>query len=83
MIRADDFTETKSVADLLAAGLLQLFDVASRSQLVVTCLYESWKEMEQGVKSARDRFQTPPIVLRGMSGATAIGELISGRLGPA
>ena len=39
--------------------------------------------MEQGVKSARDRFQTPPIVLRGMSGATAIGELISGRLGPA
>ena len=83
MIRANDFTETKSVADLLAAGLLQLFYVASRSQTVVTCLYESWKEMEQGLKSARDRFQTPPIVLRGMSGATAIGELISGRLGPA
>ena len=42
-IRSEDFSETKSFAYLLAAGLLQLFDVASRSQTVITCLYESWK----------------------------------------
>jgi hypothetical protein len=82
-IRGEEFSEAKSFADLLAAGLLQLFDVASRSQTVITCIYESWKEMERGLKSATHRFHTPPSVLEGMSGAEAIGELISGRLGPA
>jgi hypothetical protein len=82
-IHTDNFSEQKSFGDLLSAGLLQLYDVLARSQTVITCLFDSWKELEQGLQPAIDRFQPPPTALEGMSEAAAIGALIESRLAPA
>ncbi|WP_158808954.1 ATP-binding protein [Beijerinckia sp. L45] len=82
-IQQDSFGEMKSFADVLAAGLLQLYDKVSRSRTVITCLYDSWKEMAGGLDSATHRFVLRPYVLTGLTEEAAISALVSNRLMPA
>jgi hypothetical protein len=79
-LQTEDAAADRSFADLLSAGLLQLYDALTRSQTIVTCLLDSWRELERGLRSAIDRFQTPPTALVPMTETSVIGALIEARL---
>jgi Helicase HerA, central domain len=82
-IQTGGLSEEKSFAELLSAGLLQLYDALTRSQTVLTCLLDSWKALAGGLKPFVDRFQPEPTVLVGMNETTAVQALIEGRLAQA
>ncbi len=79
----DDFEPGPGLAEMLAAGLMELHDGAGRGMTLITCLTDSWRRLEErGLKSAFDRFE-PPVVLTGMNKPAAAAALIRGRLAPA
>ena len=79
----DDLDASAGLAEVLAAGLLELHDVGGRGMTVMTCLQDSWIRLEErGLKSFHDRLK-PPIALQGMNDKVAAAALIRGRLAPA
>ncbi|AWN46148.1 AAA family ATPase [Methylobacterium terrae] len=79
----DDFDAGPGLAEMLAAGLMELHEGAGRGMTLVTCLTDSWRRLaERGLKSAFDRFE-PPTVLEGLNVPAAAAALIRSRLGPA
>ena len=71
------------LAEVLAAGLLEVNTVCDRSMTVVTALSDSWERLSaRGLKPMRDRFGEP-VVLVGMNKRSAAAALIAGRLEPA
>ncbi|AWN52644.1 ATP-binding protein [Methylobacterium sp. 17Sr1-1] len=79
----DDFEPGPGLAEMLAAGLMELHDGGGRGMTLVTCLTDSWRRLEErGLKSAMDRFE-PPVLLTGMNKPAAAAALIRGRLAPA
>ncbi|QRE77450.1 helicase HerA domain-containing protein [Methylobacterium aquaticum] len=79
----DDFEAGPGLAEMLAAGLMELHDGGGRGMTLVTCLTDSWRRLqERGMKSAFDRFE-PPMLLTGMNTPAATAALIRGRLAPA
>lgn len=79
----DDFEAGPGLAELLAAGLMELHDGGGRGMTLVTCLTDSWRRLEErGLKSAFDRFE-PPALLTGLNKPAAAAALIRARLAPA
>ena len=70
------------LGEVLAAGLLQLHDVRHRGKTVITCLFDSWKVLEErGLLPFRQRFEDP-IAMVGMNNAESVRALIVNRLMP-
>ncbi|MGE7418892.1 ATP-binding protein, partial [Methylobacterium tarhaniae] len=79
----EDFDAGPGLAEMLAAGLMELHDGGGRGMTLITCLTDSWRRLEErGLKSAMDRFE-PPVLLTGMNKPAAAAALIRGRLAPA
>jgi hypothetical protein len=79
----DDFEPGPGLAEMLAAGLMELHDGGGRGMTLITCLTDSWRRLEErGLKSAMDRFE-PPVLLTGMNKPAAATALIRARLAPA
>ncbi|KNY19525.1 ATP-binding protein [Methylobacterium sp. ARG-1] len=79
----DDLDASAGLAEVLAAGLLELHDVGGRGMTVMTCLQDSWIRLEErAAKPLLDRFEAP-IALQGMNDKVAAAALIRGRLAPA
>ncbi|WP_279358041.1 ATP-binding protein [Methylobacterium indicum] len=79
----DDFDSGPGLAEMLAAGLMELHEGGGRGMTLITCLPESWQRLEaRGLKSALDRFD-PPVLLEGLNRPAAAAALIRGRLAPA
>ncbi len=71
------------LAEVLAAGLLEVNTVCDRSMTVVTALSDSWERLAaRGLKPMRDRF-SEPVVLVGVNKRSAAVALVAGRLEPA
>ncbi|MBZ0146395.1 MAG: AAA family ATPase, partial [Pseudorhodoplanes sp.] len=76
----DDLGNIQTLGDVLAAGLLDLHNVQYRAQTIITCLFESWKILEErGPKPFRDRFDEP-IAMQGLSEVATVQALIMDRL---
>lgn len=83
-LAAEDGIEAEAgLAEVLAAGLLELSIVCDRSMSVVTCLEESWERLS--ARSLQPMLQrlAEPTVLVGMNQREAALALVAGRLGPA
>jgi len=79
----DDLGGVQGLGEVLAAGLLQLHDVRHRGKTIITCLFDSWKVLEErGLIPFRQRFDDP-VPLQGMNSIQAVGALIVNRLSPA
>lgn len=79
----DAFEPTAGLAEVLAAGLLDLHDVCGRGMTVLACLQDSWARIEErGLRSFHQRFDAPT-ALQGMNDRAAAEALIRARLGPA
>ena len=79
----DDVGGMQGLGAVLAAGLLQLHDVRHRGRTLISCLFDSWKLLEeQGLKPFLERFDDP-IPMQGMNDGSAISSLIVSRLSPA
>ncbi|MEE8627721.1 MULTISPECIES: ATP-binding protein [Methylobacterium] len=79
----DDFEPGPGLAEMLAAGLMELHEGGGHGMTLVACLPESWQRLEaRGLKSAFDRFD-PPVMLEGLNRPDAAAALIRGRLAPA
>ncbi|KMO12945.1 ATPase AAA, partial [Methylobacterium platani JCM 14648] len=79
----DDFDAGPGLAEMLAAGLMELHEAGGRGMTLVTCLTDSWRRLEErGLKSAFDRFD-PPMLLTGLNKPAAAAALIRDRLEPA
>jgi hypothetical protein len=82
-VENDDVGGMQGLGGILAAGLLQLHDVRHRGKTLISCLFDSWKVLEeQGLTPFLQRFDDP-IPMQGMNDASAISSLIVGRLNPA
>ena len=83
----DDETEARarSIIQVLAGGLMDLFDQTHRTMTVVTCLNETWSILRQkALQSALHRFVPAPLLLNSSaSAADSVAALIAGRLAPA
>ncbi|UDL93618.1 ATP-binding protein [Lichenihabitans sp. PAMC28606] len=80
---SEDGRPAQPIGEVLAAGLLELYDVLHRSMTVVTCLYDSWERIKaHALDSAVHRFQ-PQTALLGMGDRAHIENLIVSRLTPA
>lgn len=83
-LAAEDGIEAEAgLAEVLAAGLLELHIVCDRTMTVVTCLQESWLRLgARAMTPVLQRF-AEPIGLVGMNERAAATALIAGRLRPA
>lgn len=83
-LAAEDGIEAEAgLAEVLAAGLLEVHGVCDRSMTVVTCLQESWDRLAaRSLQPMLQRF-AEPAVLVGMNERAAATALIAGRLQPA
>ncbi len=83
-LAAEDGIEAEAgLAEVLAAGLLELHIVCDRTMTVVTCLQESWLRLgARAMTPVLQRF-AEPIGLIGMNERAAATALIAGRLRPA
>ncbi len=71
------------LAEVLAAGLVELHEVRHRGMTVMTCLNQSWEQLKaRGTQPLMGRFMAP-IGLVGMNDAEAAAGLVAGRLAPA
>jgi hypothetical protein len=79
----DDIGAVQGLGEVLAAGLLDLHNVCHRGKTIITCLFDSWKVLEErGLLPFRQRFNDP-IVMVGMNKAESVRALIINRLAPA
>ncbi|WP_342150311.1 helicase HerA domain-containing protein [Methylorubrum sp. SB2] len=83
-LAAEDGIEAEAgLAEVLAAGLLELNIVCDRSMSVVACLQDSWDRLSaRSLQPMLQRF-TEPQVLVGMNEREATLALVAGRLAPA
>ena len=83
-LAAEDGIDAEAgLAEVLAAGLLEVHIVCDRSMTVMTCLQESWERLEvRGLKPMRERF-AEATGLVGMNERAAAAALVAGRLEPA
>ena len=83
-LAAQDGLEAEAgLAEVLAAGLLEVNIVCDRSMTVVTCLEESWERLRtRSLTSMLDRIGEPTALL-GMNERTAAAALVAERLAPA
>jgi hypothetical protein len=80
---SDDLGGMQGLAEVLAAGLLELHDVRHRGMTIITCLVDSWKVLqERGMKPFLQRFRDP-LPMHGMNDAAAVRDLIISRVRPA
>ena len=80
---ADDFDTAPSLAEVLAAGLLEFHAVCDRSMTLVTCLQDSWERLQaRALTPLLQRF-APPTGLVGMNDRAAAAALVADRLAPA
>ncbi len=80
----DDLNTTASFDEILAAGLLELYDVIRRGQIVISCLSDSWQRIKsRSLEAAHHRFHQQPIILLGISAKDSVRALIESRLAPA
>ena len=83
----DDETEARarSIIQVLAGGLMDLYDQTRRAMTVVTCLSETWSILQQkALTSALHRFVPTPLLLNSAASADeGIAALVTGRLAPA
>jgi hypothetical protein len=78
-----DISAVQGLGEVLAAGLLQLHDVRHRGKTIITCLFDSWKVLEErGLLPFRQRFDDP-IAMVGMNDAESVRALIVSRVTPA
>jgi hypothetical protein len=78
-----DIGAVQGLGEVLAAGLLQLHDVRHRGKTIITCLFDSWKVLEErGLLPFGQRFDDP-IAMVGMNNSESVRALIVNRLGPA
>ncbi|MCJ2136006.1 ATP-binding protein [Methylobacterium sp. J-026] len=79
----DGLDAEAGLAEVLAAGLLEVNVVCDRSMTVVTCLEESWERLSaRSLTPMPDRF-AEPMGLLGMNERAAAAALVAGRLAPA
>lgn len=79
----DGLDAEAGLAEVLAAGLLEVNIVCDRSMTVVTCLEESWERLQaRSLRSMLDRIDEPTALL-GMNERTAAAALVAGRLASA
>ena len=79
----DDGLDGPGLAEVLAAGLVEMHDVRHRGMTVITCLSSSWERMQaRSIKPLAGRFRNAA-VLSGMNDANAAAGLISARLASA
>jgi hypothetical protein len=82
-VGTDDVGGIQGLGGVLAAGLLQLHDVRYRGRTLISCLFDSWKVLEeQGLTPFLQRFDDPT-PMQGMNDGSAIKSLIVSRLSPA
>lgn len=83
-LAAEDGIDAEAgLAEVLAAGLLEVNIVCDRSMTVMTCLQESWERLEaRALSSMRERF-AEATGLVGMNERAAAAALVAGRLAPA
>ncbi|WP_237477659.1 helicase HerA domain-containing protein [Lichenibacterium dinghuense] len=81
----DDGQDGPGLAEVLAAGLVELHDVRHRGMTVLACLEESWNRLRsRGTKAFEQRLTPPaPVQLIGMNDRRAAAGLVAGRLAPA
>ncbi len=78
----DGLDAEAGLAEVLAAGLLEVSIVCDRSMTVVTCLEESWERLRtRSLDSMIERFKDPTLLL-GMNERAAAAALVAGRLAP-
>ncbi|MCJ2095779.1 ATP-binding protein [Methylobacterium sp. J-072] len=83
-LAAEDGLDAEAgLAEVLAAGLLEVNIVCDRSMTVVTCLEESWARLTaRSLTPMLGRFGEPTVLL-GMNEQAAAAALVAGRLAPA
>ena len=81
----DDGMDGPGLAEVLAAGLVELHDVRHRGMTVLACLEDSWDRLKaRGTNAFVQRLTPPaPVQLRGMNDRKAAAGLVAGRLAPA
>ncbi len=81
----EDGPDGAGLAEVLAAGLVELNDVRHRGMTVLACLEGSWERLKaRSTNAFVHRFTPPaPVVLRGMNDRKAAAGLVAGRLAPA
>ncbi len=80
----EDGLDGPGLAEVLAAGLVELHQVRHRGMTVLACLEGSWERLkDRGTKPFVDRFAPDVIGLRGMSDRKAAAGLVAARLAPA
>ena len=76
--------KARAIVDNLALGLMDLYDVTSRTLTVVTALEESWTALNRhALKSATARFSTPPARLALIPNAGVAQRVVAVRLAQA
>nr|WP_042669361.1 DUF87 domain-containing protein [Methylobacterium sp. B34] len=83
-LAAEDGIDAEAgLAEVLAAGLLEVNIVCDRSMTVVACLQESWAQLgTRGLRPMLDRF-AQATALVGMNDRAAAAAVVAGRLEPA
>ena len=81
----EDGAEGPGLAEVLAAGLVELHDVRHRGMTVLACLEDSWDRLKSKSTKAFEQRLTPPapVQLRGMNDRKAAAGLVAGRLASA
>ncbi len=80
----EDGLDGPSLAEVLAAGLVEFHQVRHRGMTVLACLEGSWERLKnRGTKPFVDRFAPDVIGLKGMNNRKAAAGLIAARLAPA
>ncbi len=81
----EDGQDGPGLAEVLAAGIVELHDVRHRGMTVLACLEESWNRLRlKGSKAFEQRLTPPaPIQLIGMNDRTAAAGLVARRIAPA
>ncbi len=81
----EDGLDGPGLAEVLAAGLVELHDVRHRGMTVLACLEESWDRLKSRATKAFEQRLTPPLPeqLRGMNDRKAAAGLVAARLAPA
>ena len=79
----DGFDAGPGLAEVLAAGLVELHEIRHRGMTVMTCLNASWERLKaRGTQPLVGRFMSA-VALVGMNDAKAAARLVAGRLAPA
>ncbi|MBV9633527.1 MAG: hypothetical protein JOZ40_02770, partial [Methylobacteriaceae bacterium] len=77
----DNERKARSILQLLAGGVIDLFDVTNRSLIVTACLQPTWNVFERMAPHAfRHRFVTAPLVLESVKSTQHVATLVQQRL---